>query len=149
MNRQIGTYCVIALLTSLLLVGCSPRVDERGIKLDAESLAAVKVGQTRSEVVKILGNPSTISTFNEQNWYYLSRRTVTWAFLPAHATDQNVVVVSFDRAGLVSKVTQREGFAENLAVSPTRRITPSKGHSYGLVEDFLGNLGRFNNKTGR
>ena len=150
MNRSFGLSVAIFLVGVLLLAGCSPKIDERGILPDPEAIAAVKAGQTRSEVAKILGNPSVVATFNDQNWYYLSRRTVTWVFLNPSTTDQKVVVVNFDKAGLVAKVTETTGFDKNIEVSPTDRVTPSKGHTYGLLEDFLGNLGRFNNsKSGR
>ena len=150
MNRSLGFSLLLSAGLVLLLSACSPRRDERGIRLDPESVAAVKVGQTRSEVVKTIGNPSTKATFNDRNWYYLSRRTVTWVFLRPFPTDQSVVVVNFDDAGLVTKVSQTDGFDENIDVSATDRVTPSKGHKYGLMQDFLGNLGRFNSgKSGR
>ena len=150
MNRSFGFSAIVLLGAGLFLTACSPAIDERGILLDAEALSAVKPGQTRTEVVRAIGNPSTIATFNDQHWYYISRRTVTWVFLSPFTTDQKIVEVTFDKAGIVTNVTETSGFEQNVAVSPTSRVTPSKGHTYGLMEDFLGNLGRFNNgKSGR
>ncbi|MDI9409701.1 MAG: outer membrane protein assembly factor BamE [Candidatus Pacebacteria bacterium] len=150
MNRCSGLTVMALVVASLGLTACSAKIDERGILLDAEALATVKPGQTRTEVVKNIGNPSTIATFNDQHWYYISRRTKSWLFLPPYTTEQKIVEVVFDKAGIVNRITTTTGFEQTVDISPTSRVTPSKGHTYGLMEDFLGNLGRFNNaKSGR
>lgn len=125
------------------LVGCSPIINVNGTVLDPDDKAALQTGQTRVEVLKLLGTPSNISLFDDQKWYYVSRRSVTWAFFPPWNTDQNIVIVHFDKTGKVNSIIDQSGFEKNISVSPNSEITPTRGHEFGLLQEFLGNLGRF------
>src|SRR5271169_130718 len=63
------------LAASALLVGCTISVDQRGNLPDPDKLAEIQPGTTTKEqVVKVLGTPSSASTFNDDTWYYISRK---------------------------------------------------------------------------
>ena len=76
-----------------LISACSPMVDSRGNLPDDDAVLQVQPGiDDRSQVAKLLGSPSTIATFNDKTWYYVSKRTETTAFFPSDITDQQVLV---------------------------------------------------------
>jgi outer membrane protein assembly factor BamE (lipoprotein component of BamABCDE complex) len=129
---------------ALLLAGCAPMIDQRGNLPDETKLASIKPGVTNKEAVsQLLGTPSSVSTFSDKTWYYISRRTETTAFFAPEVVDQQVVKVGFDDSGVVADV-ERRGLADGRLIDPSPRVTPSAGRELNLFEQLLGNLGRFN-----
>ncbi|WP_119422404.1 outer membrane protein assembly factor BamE [Desertibaculum subflavum] len=129
----------------LLLAACAAREEFRGHKTDADQLAQVKPGaQGPDEVRVLLGSPSSISTFGEAGitWYYIARETSQVAWLAEETVDQRVVAIDF-KEGKVAEVRQI-GLKDGKPVEPVERITPTKGKELTVVEQFLGNLGKFN-----
>jgi outer membrane protein assembly factor BamE (lipoprotein component of BamABCDE complex) len=131
-------------LLALGLVACAPVVDQRGNLPDDAKLAQIQPGVTTKEAVsQLLGTPSSVATFNDRTWYYISRRTEQTAFFEPKVLDQQVVVVAFDDGGVVRDV-ERRNLADGRPVDPSPRVTPSAGHELGILEQLVGNLGRFN-----
>jgi outer membrane protein assembly factor BamE (lipoprotein component of BamABCDE complex) len=56
--------------------------------------------------------------------------------------DQQVVAVAFDDSGVVREV-EHLGLADSRTVDPSPRVTPSAGRELGLMEQLVGNVGRF------
>jgi len=140
---QIVKYCSLAILASML-AACSPKVDNRGYVGEGAIRDQVTIGtSTRQDVLDTLGSPSSQSSFGEETWYYVSARKETVAFLKPEVEQQDVVRISFDQAGVVSKV---ESFDKNNAreFELVKRVTPTEGHTLGFFEQVLGNIGRFN-----
>ncbi len=135
-----------ALAAAMLLVGaCSPRVATRGNMVEDYRLEQIQPGfSSASEVRSILGTPTTVATFDDTIWYYIGQRVETIAFLPPEVTERRVIRIQFDPAtGIVQTVQQFDlNDAEDVAL--VTRQTPTLGRELGLIEQFLGNLGRFN-----
>ena len=132
---------------ALTLAACAPMVDQRGNLPDPTKLASIQPGVTTKEAVsKLLGTPSSISTFNDKTWYYISRRTEQTAFFAPQVTDQLVVAVAFDDSGVVRDV-ERHDLADGRPIDPSTRVTPSAGRELGFFEQLIGNLGRFNTES--
>lgn len=130
----------------LLLAACAAREEYRGHKTDPDQLAQIKPGaQGPDEVRVLLGSPSSISTFGEAGitWYYIARETSQVAWLAEETVDQRVVAIDFGKDGKVADVRQI-GLKDGKPVEPVGRETPTKGKELTVVEQFLGNLGRFN-----
>jgi outer membrane protein assembly factor BamE (lipoprotein component of BamABCDE complex) len=143
-NRRSRTRSLGCALVALALAACQPTIDQRGNLPDKSRLADIEPGVTTKEVVQqLLGTPSSVSTFGDKTWYYISRRTEQTAFLQPAVLDQQVVVVAFDEGGVVRDV-QHLGLADGRAIDPSDRETPSAGKELGIVEQLVGNLGKFN-----
>jgi outer membrane protein assembly factor BamE (lipoprotein component of BamABCDE complex) len=109
----------------------------------ADVIAGIQPGvTTKTQVSQLLGSPSSIGTFNDHNWYYIGRKTETLAFFAPELTDQQVLVVRFDDAGVVQDFEKR-GMETAREVSMNERETPTAGHSLGFFEQLFGNIGRF------
>lgn len=134
----------VKLLLLLTLAACSPKEATHGYMPQGEIKERLTIGQTtKDEVLAVLGSPSSQSTFGENSWYYIWSRKETMAFFAPETVEQNVVRITFDEGGVVKKV---EAFdkTNGKQIDIAKRITPTEGHSMGVMEQFLGNLGRFN-----
>ncbi|MGH7002306.1 MAG: outer membrane protein assembly factor BamE, partial [Alphaproteobacteria bacterium] len=91
-----------ALALAVLAAGCNPIVDNLGNRTLAENVDQIQVGRTtKNEVVRLLGSPSNVASFDENTWYYISARQVQLAFLRPRTTDQAVLAIRFDQSGVV------------------------------------------------
>ena len=56
-------------------------VSTHGHRLDAAALAQIEPGQSaQGDVVQLLGSPSSLATFDDHTWYYVSQRTERHSF---------------------------------------------------------------------
>lgn len=135
-------FWIIASL--LALVACSPTIATHGHRIDDAALARIEPGRTsRDQVVALLGSPSSWSTFDETSWYYVSQRTERRSFYEADVVDQQVVTINFDDSGLVREI-DRVDLADARSIDPVDRKTPTEGNELSVLEQFIGNVGRFN-----
>ncbi|MFZ4124890.1 MAG: outer membrane protein assembly factor BamE [Rickettsiales bacterium] len=134
------------LLITILLTtaSCSPIVEQRGHSPAKEDFAQVIVGQSRSEDVQaVLGSPTVTSTYGEKIWYYISTRKETTAFLAPEITNQRVVAVIFNDDDTVKDIEKYKK-EDGKPVELVSKETPAEGRKMGVVEQLLGNFGRFN-----
>lgn len=131
----------------LAMSGCAQREYRGGYILDEDALARITVGQTtQNQVQAILGSPSSQSTFNQSNnsWYYISKETRAVAFLAPDTIDQQVLAVDFDESGRVKNI-RRWGLQDGREIAFVDRTTETRGRELTILQQLLGNLGRFNN----
>jgi outer membrane protein assembly factor BamE (lipoprotein component of BamABCDE complex) len=138
-------HAAALVLVATLAAACAPREEFRGAVLDEGRLSQVQPGKSQAEVTQLLGSPSSTSTFSEagNTWYYISRATETTAFLAPEVVSQRVVAVDFDRGGRVRDVRQYK-MEDGQEVPLVSRETPTKGKELSIMEQFLGNIGKFN-----
>jgi outer membrane protein assembly factor BamE (lipoprotein component of BamABCDE complex) len=130
-------------LLGIMVAGCAVSEDQRGNLPDPEKLAQIQPGTTSKEqVVKILGSPSSESTFDDDVWYYISRKTKQIAFFSPVVLDQQVYIVDFNDKGIVKDVGHKT-MADGEHISPAPGATPSPGRELSFMEQLIGNIGRF------
>ncbi len=127
-----------------LLGACTPKIDVRGNLPDPERLSEIAPGeQSRAEVEENLGTPSSVAVFDQETWLYVSQRTETLAFFEPEVKERKVVILKFDKDGIVSNIETLS--AENgKKIHPVERKTPTAGNEFTLIDQLFGNLGRFN-----
>lgn len=131
---------------ALLLVACATTVPRGHLKED-ESLTEIKIGvTTKDQVQKLLGSPSSESTFGPTTWYYMSSIHLNRSVLATKITDQHVVEIAFNQDGLVTAMRQYT-LADSKEVEVATDTTPTEGQKLGFFEQILANLGRFNNNS--
>lgn len=141
-SAMVKTATVIA--AAMLLGGCIGTRDHRGAVLDTELLSAVQVGvDNKASVERTLGRPTFTGSFDENDWYYVSRDTKTFAFRNPRVQDQTVLHIRFDQAGNVAAI--RKTGPELIAkVDPSNDRTPTLGRKRSLWDDIFGNIGTVN-----
>lgn len=122
-------------------------VDNRGHVGTTALVAEVKVDKsTKSDVLQLLGTPSSTSDFGDETWYYISARKESKAFFKPKVVEQRVVRITFDRDAVVTKVDSYDA-AGSKPVEMVSKITPTEGHQLGFFEQIIGNVGRFSKKN--
>ncbi len=149
MTRSIpSALCAFAFL-GLAVSACSPTVATRGNMADPDRVAEIKAGQSRREdVADILGTPTSVGTFDQNVWYYIGQKTEKLAFFEPSVMERRVVVVHFDDAGVVKEMKQLDA-TDGQRVDIVDRSTPTAGRELSLLEQMLGNVGRFSAKDSR
>ncbi len=131
------------LSAALGLAACTPTVEVRGYVPDQETIDRLKTGiDNRRKVVRLVGSPSNVSTFEAGTWYYLLKKTEHRAFFEEKILDQQVVAIDFDDNGVVKDI-RRFTLADARNIEPEERKTASRGRELGLLEQLFGNIGRF------
>jgi outer membrane protein assembly factor BamE (lipoprotein component of BamABCDE complex) len=137
-----------ALSAATVLAGCAGDVNQRGNLPPPDELAQIHPGKTtKAEVAKILGTPSSVGVFNDNDWYYISRRTEQVAFFNPNVLDQEVYIVDFNPDGVVQAVDHKT-LRNGQDITPVARTTPAPGKHLTFIEQLVGNLGKFNGTTG-
>lgn len=131
-------------LLPLCLSACSPIVRTHGNMVTDIELSQIHPGVSRQpDVVAVLGTPTAEGTFNPNEWYYIGQVTEKTAFLAPEVSSREVVRVTFDPAtGTVTKVDKLDkNSGQDVAL--VSRTTPTAGHDLTVMEQILGNVGRF------
>jgi outer membrane protein assembly factor BamE (lipoprotein component of BamABCDE complex) len=137
--RQIAASLAVAFLTA----ACGQIVDNRGHQPIPGTVEKLEVGaQGRDDVLRLMGSPSTIATFGDEVWYYISTKNENTAFLQPRVLEQRVVAVSFDGGGRVRDIKQYE-LKDGKEIDMVQRKTPTSGKELTIVEQILGNVGKF------
>ncbi|HVI52238.1 MAG TPA: outer membrane protein assembly factor BamE [Candidatus Sulfotelmatobacter sp.] len=146
--RSFTTTLLFSAALMGLVTGCTSTIDVRGNVPPPERLAEVKPGKmTKNDVMALLGTPSNTSTFGDDTWYYISSTFETWAFEAPTEIERQVVKIDFDRTGKVTDM-QTLGLKDGKEIDLITRETPSPGRDLTILEQFLGNVGRFS-KSGK
>ena len=66
-----------------------------------------------------------------------------WAFLQESIIEQKVVAIYFDKQGKIEYI-QSYSKQDGREVEMVGRETPTSGRELGVIEQIIGNLGRFN-----
>lgn len=134
---------IALLLCSISLAACTPVTANRGNLLDDYQMKEIVPGQdTRDEVIRKIGSPTTISPFDDNTWYYLGQKTEKTGVFDPKVTQERIVVVSFGQDGFVNSIKERKDGREDVPI--VERTTPTSGNDFTFVQQMLGNLGKFN-----
>ena len=130
-------------LLALVLIACEPRLDTHGFMPNSELVSQIQTGeQDKFEVAEVLGSPSSMATFDDDIWYYITQQSRIFAFFKPEIVDQQVLVVRFDEANVVSEIN-RYTIEDGLIVDPVTRETPTAGKELSILQQLFGNIGRF------
>ncbi len=130
------------LASAIALSACEPVRQTHGYVPADTYVQRIQVGEDgRADVVAKIGRPGTTATFENDEWYYISRTTETELFLAPKPIDQQVLVLAFDADGVVRSV-DRYGLQDGRVVDLVTRTTPTRGKRLTFLQQLLGNVGR-------
>lgn len=143
-------FATLVAATLLLAIGggCDVKESQHGHQLPQGIVAALQEPNvTQDQVLQLLGTPTTRSSFELGTWYYISEVQQTYAFFQPETVDRTVLILHFDNNRTLERIAtlSKEDGAE---VTLVARETPTEGHKLTLLEQLIGNIGRFNTSGG-
>lgn len=142
--KEGGRGLLLAVALAAGLAACEPRISTHGYVPNEQILSRIEPGlHNRLEVAQFLGTPSTTALFGAETWLYITERREEYAFFHPEIIDQSVIAIAFDERGVVQEIA---GYTleDGIIVDPISRTTPTYGKQLGLLEQLVGNVGRFN-----
>lgn len=137
------TMGAAAISFSLSLSSCVAQVATHGNTVEPDRVNQIVPGvSSQQDVEAILGSPSSVSVLDGQEWYYIGQRSRTIAFLEPDVLERQVLSVHFNSDGIVQSVDTL-GADKGREVHLVERETETRGNDLTIVQQFLGNVGRF------
>lgn len=133
----------MAALAVLSLAACSPTIANRGNLISDNSFAQVEAKKsTRDDVTHAWGTPTTVSSFDDNTWYYIGETTEQTGIFAPKVTKRRLVRVRFDGDTVASVEDVDPSKAQDVAI--VGRTTPNAGKEFTAVQQLIGNIGRYN-----
>ncbi len=144
MMHNTSLFALLAVLS--LGTGCSPTIETRGFNAENVQFSQITPGvHSKQQVQSLLGSPSTIPSFDQNTWYYVSKKTSTTSFFTPTVLDQQVTVITFNGAGIVTDIKTYKG-EEAKNIKPVDRQTETTGYESGVLREVFSNFGRISSK---
>jgi outer membrane protein assembly factor BamE (lipoprotein component of BamABCDE complex) len=135
---------IFRLLIVVLVMGCTPGIVTRGHFVDEDMVKKLTVGkQGKTDVLLLLGSPSTTSTFDKNIWFYIGQKTQKVAFFTPDVVAHQVVALSFNPTTEVLDALVLKGMDDKKDLTPIRESTPTAGKRLTVLEQLVGNLGKW------
>jgi outer membrane protein assembly factor BamE (lipoprotein component of BamABCDE complex) len=141
--RKIQSFSFIAVL---LLVACVKNPESRGYAIEYSEFEKIENGMSQDQVLGLLGTPTSVSSFGDETWYYIGMKLDRRAFWNANLREQKAFHIRFNQDKKVAETSLDQG-EKNRNIAFAKDKTLTEGNSVTVVEQFLGNLGRFNPNT--
>ena len=134
---------LLFLVTFLFCSACSSDLflDHNGNMPDQEKIAQVHVGQTKEQVLDILGGPSVVTGLSDDHWIYMSSTIKKVAFLNQDKSDRDDLALTFDN-GKVSKIETRT-LADGNKISIDTDSTKPAERQQGFFRKYFGGVGTY------
>ena len=141
--RRTVPLALVGAMASLAVGGCDHIVDYRGFSPTPGSVEKLEVGtQSREDVIRLIGTPTAVATFNPNVWYYITQQQETYAFFKAEITEQKVMQLTFNDAGRLTTLKNYD-LKDGQDITMVSRVTPTAGKELTILEQLLGNVGKF------
>jgi outer membrane protein assembly factor BamE (lipoprotein component of BamABCDE complex) len=96
--------------------------------------------------LKILGNPVIKQEYGAQNWIYIRSKSQKTVFSGKKLLERVVVRISFNQKGIATSVEMIPN-DPHLSIDFAKRKTPTAGQEITILQQLIGNFGRFENKN--
>ena len=101
------TFFILLILIFATSCNFKKRIDHHGVHLLKKKSDMIKVSETnKNEIIKLLGPPSVKSTFNNDLYFYIERKTTTDKLIKLGKKkflENNVLVLEIDDRGILFK----------------------------------------------
>ncbi|MBP3345511.1 MAG: outer membrane protein assembly factor BamE [Alphaproteobacteria bacterium] len=135
---------LFSMLTAAMLCSCSSDVfvSHNGNMPTNDRISQLKTGQSKEEVLSLLGAPSSVVSLDKNTWIYMSSEVKQVAFFKPTEISRDVLTVKFDKYDQVAdidRLDKKEG--TEVAVSSDATLTP--GQEPGFFEKYFGGVGQY------
>ena len=137
------TLLTMCLLGALAISACSDVGSTHGQVLQTATIEDVRPGlATKQDIQAKLGSPTSTAAFDTSTWYYISQVRIRRSFFNPVTAQQRVLVLHFDGNDVLDRISMLDE-DQSEEVTLVSRQTPTAGHKLSILEQLLGNVGRF------
>lgn len=141
-----SAFLALAAIIVIASAACTPTKAVRGNMIQDYRLAEAVPGEdTRSDILRKLGSPTTTAPFDENVWYYIGQVTQKRGVFDPEIVEERIIMAIFDEEGVLEHIEDID--RERMDFPVVRRTTPTAGTETSTMQQFFGNLGRFNPQT--
>lgn len=135
---------VILIAASLGLAGCADQIDYRGYLPRGSDVQKIHAGLSKTEVLSILGSPSTTSAVEGagDTIYYISSVVKSTAIFESKVIDREIFAIHFDTDQNVQRLAHY-GIEDGKIIDFISRKTPTRGSDISFLRGLFGRLGQF------
>jgi outer membrane protein assembly factor BamE (lipoprotein component of BamABCDE complex) len=138
-------YRILLIIIILNITSCSTVVENRGYIFNPEIQEKISQGMDKSEIISLLGTPSTISESTGLKYYYISNKFLKYAFLNPQEIERTIQVISFDENENVKDIEEYTLKDGRIIVYNSDKTIP-KGTEATIIQDLFDNTGRYTSK---
>lgn len=106
-----------------------------------EKIAEVHKGQTKQDVMNILGAPSLTTGLSDDHWIYMASTVKKVAFFRPEELDRKVLAISFDN-GQISKI-EKLSLADGNNFKIDTHTTQTTEQEQGFFRKYFGGVGSY------
>jgi outer membrane protein assembly factor BamE (lipoprotein component of BamABCDE complex) len=136
---------IITFITLILISACSTNTNRiYGNLISDDDMLSIEEGlSTKNDLIVLFGQPSAKSSFDKNTWYYMGESVKLKSFLTPEIQERRIIEVKFDDDNTVSFIRGYDlSDAKEIKIDPKQ--TSSLGTSKSELQEFIGNLGKFN-----
>ncbi len=134
---------IFFMFTILMCTACGSDLflEHNGNIPDPSKVAQIHNGQTREQVLDILGGPSLVTGLSNDHWIYMSSTVEQIAFLKPKEIDRQILAITFDN-DKVSKIETRT-LADGNNISIDTDETKPTDRDEGFFRKYFGGVGQY------
>ncbi|MBR1399854.1 MAG: outer membrane protein assembly factor BamE [Alphaproteobacteria bacterium] len=106
-----------------------------------ERVAKLQKGQSKEEVMELLGAPSTVTGLNDNHWVYMSSTVKKVAFLRPQELERDIVAITF-KDNIVTSVEHYD-LADGNDIAVDKDVTTSADSKVGFFRKYFGGVGQY------
>ncbi len=141
---SINKISILSLALSIMLSACSSDLflTHNGNMPSNERISQLKLGDTKEQVVRTLGAPSSVVSFDKNTWIYMSSSIKRVAFMEPKEVNRDILTIEFNNEGRISNI-ERLTKADGKEIAVSTDATKSQGHDVGFFEKYFGGVGGY------
>jgi len=134
----------LLIAASIGIAGCADQIDYRGYLPRGTDVQKIQPGLSKTEVISILGSPSTTNTIEGagDTFYYISSVVKTAAIFEPKIIDREIFAIEFDTDQNVKSLANY-GIEDGKIIDFISRKTPTRGSSTSFLRGLFGRLGTY------
>ena len=106
-----------------------------------EKIDEIRLGQSKQDVMNILGAPSLTTGLSDDHWIYMASTTEKVAFFRPEELERKVLAISFDN-NKISKI-ERLNLADGIYLSLDTDTTQTTEQEQGFFRKYFGGVGTY------
>lgn len=136
---------ILFLLVTMACAGCGSTGDlflvHSGNIPSEDKIARIKEGQSKQDVINILGTPSLTTGLSDDHWIYMASTSKKVAFLQPEEQKREVLAISFENNNIskIEKLSLADG--NNIAIDGD--VTDSAEREQGFFRKYFGGVGTY------